>query len=70
MQIFSCSRLKVIYNLGILVAKRHIFEKKRASNGGGGGSVFFVTKEVHTYLKVNTKMQHNFLPKFIYLFRT
>ncbi|KAJ6644319.1 Trans-1,2-dihydrobenzene-1,2-diol dehydrogenase [Pseudolycoriella hygida] len=36
---------------GVLVAKRHIFEKKRATDGGGGGSVFFVTKDVHLYLK-------------------
>lgn len=34
------------------MAKRFIFEKKRASDGGGGGSVFFVTKDVHLYLKV------------------
>ncbi|KAJ6641284.1 putative cysteine desulfurase, partial [Pseudolycoriella hygida] len=36
---------------GVLVAKRHIFEKKRSTDGGGGGSVFFVTKEDHLYLK-------------------
>lgn len=37
---------------GVLVAKRYLFERKRASDGGGGGSVFYVTKDAHTYLKV------------------
>lgn len=34
------------------MAKRLLFDKKRASDGGGGGSVFFVTKDFHSYLKV------------------
>lgn len=38
------------------MAKRFIFDKKRASDGGGGGSVFFVTKDVHSYLKVTQRI--------------
>lgn len=34
------------------MAKKILFEKRIASDGGGGGSVFFVTKDVHLYLKV------------------
>lgn len=51
--------LNFFLNLGVLVAKRFIFEKKRASDGGGGGSVFFVTKDDHSYLKVTPNILIN-----------